>query len=424
MASLRRTPAGSYIVCFRFDGQQYQRSLKTKNPAKAKAALGRVEHATYKVSTGEMSVPANVDPVDYIVWGDAAVAKAEKAAETEANGQAKSFSETVKLYLDSQQGLKAESTLRTERTHLNNLTAFLGDDAKLRIDQVTEAMLDAFLQHREQQTKPVTVIKERQTVKSMFDWATRKLPLLHASPATELRRPQAGVDRHEFRTLVEIQETVGRGGLTDEEEMEYWESLYLTEKEVGEVLASVQACKAHDFIYPMFALAAYTGMRRGEIVSRLRWSDVNFTHKVVTARSKKQSRQDRETSRKIALHTDLETILLAYQAKRPKGQYVICFEDTLKPLTVYQAHDHFRRALKKTQWERTLPSGQKRIVIGFHTFRHSFASNLALRGVDQRIIDEWMGHQTEAMRKRYRHLFPNKLAEEIRKLSFQQDEVA
>ena len=28
------------------------------------------------------------------------------------------------------------------------------------------------------------------------------------------------------------------------------------------------------------------------------------------------------------------------------------------------------------------------------------------RGVDQRIIDEWMGHQTEAMRKRYRHLFP------------------
>ena len=44
--------------------------------------------------------------------------------------------------------------------------------------------------------------------------------------------------------------------------------------------------------------------------------------------------------------------------------------------------------------------------IGFHTYRHSFASNLAAAGVDQRIIDEFMGHQTEAMRKRYRHLFP------------------
>ena len=40
-------------------------------------------------------------------------------------------------------------------------------------------------------------------------------------------------------------------------------------------------------------------------------------------------------------------------------------------------------------------------------FRHSFASNLAAASVDQRIIDEWMGHQTEEqMRTRYRHLFP------------------
>ncbi len=44
--------------------------------------------------------------------------------------------------------------------------------------------------------------------------------------------------------------------------------------------------------------------------------------------------------------------------------------------------------------------------IGFHSYRHSFASNLAAAGVDQRVIDEFMGHTTEAMRKRYRHLFP------------------
>jgi site-specific recombinase XerD len=39
--------------------------------------------------------------------------------------------------------------------------------------------------------------------------------------------------------------------------------------------------------------------------------------------------------------------------------------------------------------------------------RHSFASNLAAKGVDQRMIDEWMGHQTEEMRKRYRQLIPS-----------------
>jgi integrase len=30
-----------------------------------------------------------------------------------------------------------------------------------------------------------------------------------------------------------------------------------------------------------------------------------------------------------------------------------------------------------------------------------------LKGIDQRMIDAWMGHQTEEMRQRYRHLFPD-----------------
>ena len=43
--------------------------------------------------------------------------------------------------------------------------------------------------------------------------------------------------------------------------------------------------------------------------------------------------------------------------------------------------------------------------VGFHTYRHSFASNLAARGVDQRLIDRFMGHST-SVRERYQHLFP------------------
>jgi site-specific recombinase XerD len=50
---------------------------------------------------------------------------------------------------------------------------------------------------------------------------------------------------------------------------------------------------------------------------------------------------------------------------------------------------------------------QNRFVVTYHVFRHSFCSNLAMAGVDQRVIDEFLGHQIEAMRKRYRHLFPN-----------------
>jgi integrase len=53
-------------------------------------------------------------------------------------------------------------------------------------------------------------------------------------------------------------------------------------------------------------------------------------------------------------------------------------------------------------------------VQGYHVFRHSFASNCALKRLGQRIVDAWMGHQSEAMRRRYRHLFPEQQDAAIR----------
>ena len=72
-------------------------------------------------------------------------------------------------------------------------------------------------------------------------------------------------------------------------------------------------------------------------------------------------------------------------------------DESLEALTCDQARDQFRRTFAKSKWEK---------VKGFHVLRYSFASNLASKGVDQRIIDLWMGHQTEEMRLRYRHLLP------------------
>ena len=43
---------------------------------------------------------------------------------------------------------------------------------------------------------------------------------------------------------------------------------------------------------------------------------------------------------------------------------------------------------------------------GWHVLRHSFASNCAAKGVDQRLIDSWLGHTTE-IRRRYLHLIPS-----------------
>ncbi|MBN8931882.1 MAG: tyrosine-type recombinase/integrase, partial [Rhizobium pusense] len=45
---------------------------------------------------------------------------------------------------------------------------------------------------------------------------------------------------------------------------------------------------------------------------------------------------------------------------------------------------------------------------------HSFASNLARKGVSAKLIDSYMGHQTEEMRNRYQHLFPAERESAIR----------
>ncbi|HEV3164370.1 MAG TPA: tyrosine-type recombinase/integrase [Isosphaeraceae bacterium] len=70
----------------------------------------------------------------------------------------------------------------------------------------------------------------------------------------------------------------------------------------------------------------------------------------------------------------------------------------LLPLTEHEAHDHFKRTLAGTEWA---------TLRGYHVLRHSFISALASAAVDQRIIDDFVGHQTDDQRRRYRHLYPS-----------------
>jgi integrase len=67
-------------------------------------------------------------------------------------------------------------------------------------------------------------------------------------------------------------------------------------------------------------------------------------------------------------------------------------------------HSDSRRTLAGSKWE---------VVRAWQVLRHSFISACASRGVEQRLIDEWAGHTTEEMRRRYRHLYPSVQREAI-----------
>ena len=180
----------------------------------------------------------------------------------------------------------------------------------------------------------------------------------------------------------------------------------MTLPQIAELLVYVKENARAPFLYPMFAFAAHTGARRSEIL-RARIEDVDFTGQTVLLREKKRSKHKR-TFRRVPLSPLLMAVLREWLSIHPGGSYLFCQSvvvvhsktkrSAATPVTRDEVHDHFKRTLAESKWK---------VLRGWHIFRHSFCSNCAAAGVDQRLIDAWVGHTTEEMRRRYRHLLPN-----------------
>ena len=117
-------------------------------------------------------------------------------------------------YLDAQKGFKAESTMTTERIHLDTAKEMLGRLARLPVDQLRHRDLVAVLHKRLQEVTDTTVKKERQTLINVFASAIQQ-EIIDSSPAAALPVSRLTVTVRPFRTLEEIEEMLRQGGLTD-----------------------------------------------------------------------------------------------------------------------------------------------------------------------------------------------------------------
>ena len=133
----------------------------------------------------------------------------------------------------------------------------------------------------------------------------------------------------------------------------------------------------------------------GPFVYRVPIDEIDFKAKLITIRERKRERGHHGT-RSVPISSQLAKALKKWLAGRKTGPTFQWKEGV--PLTGNEAHTHLELTLADSKWDK---------LKGWHVFRHSFASNCAARGLDQRIIDSWMGHMTEAMVRRYRHHFPD-----------------
>lgn len=149
----------------------------------------------------------------------------------------------------------------------------------------------------------------------------------------------------------------------------------------------------YPFIYPMMLMAAHTGARRSELLRSER-TDFDFAANTVTIREKKRAK-GRKTCRTVPLTPRLRRVIEAV-LKLGSGKFT--FSKVGEPISIDAATHGLKQTLAGSRWEK---------IAGWHVFRHSFISICASRGIDQRMIDAWVGHQTEEIRRRYRHLFPD-----------------
>lgn len=146
-------------------------------------------------------------------------------------------------------------------------------------------------------------------------------------------------------------------------------------------------------------------MRLGELLG-LDWSDVNFTLNLLTVRRSivegivGTPKNHRE--RHIPLTPGLREAL--WSARKPLG-WVFRREDGLV-IVHWHATTALRRACRQIGLR----------PIGWHTFRHTFASHLAMKGIPLPVIQSLLGHSSITMTMRYAHLSPTALHSAIARL--------
>jgi integrase len=144
----------------------------------------------------------------------------------------------------------------------------------------------------------------------------------------------------------------------------------------------------------MVMIAGSTGLRRSELFA-LRWSDVNFfTMEIAVIRSCVRNHfgeTKTEASRKpVPLHESVSDVLASWRNASPYSSN----DDFLFPSlrmngTQPLVPDMVLKKSIRPALERAAITGK---VIGWHSFRHSLATNLRSLGVDVKVAQELLRH--------------------------------
>jgi integrase len=268
-----------------------------------------------------------------------------------------STADLLKRYKGHQKPRLRPTTFERLDGILTTLKARLPEHAK----DITRRIVAEYISNRSEtdQVAPGTVQKEITVLKHALRLAV-EWELLNSNPAQGAKLPKVAEGRTRYLSRADLK-------------------------------AALQS--AADWMRAPIALAAFTGMRRGELLG-LQWKDVDIDGRRVYLRETKNG-----YIRVVPLNKSAYRVFACLPAGEP-GDAVLPGVDAQK-LSVYTERLFRKLGINDAS---------------FHTLRHTFASWLVMSGVDLYTVGQLLGHRTPRMTQRYAHLSPKYMAGAIGKL--------
>lgn len=186
----------------------------------------------------------------------------------------------------------------------------------------------------------------------------------------------------------------------EQQDFDFW-----TKEEAVKFMAHAKTHESETF--PVFGVALYTGLRKGELRG-LKWDCVNLDQRQITVKRSfcQYTGQLKETTkskkiRHVPINKALYDVLVELKARRQSDFVLGGFN-----------YHHCYRVMQRLAKE----AGVK--VIRFHDMRHTFASHFMMGGGSIYDLQRILGHSTIAMTERYSHMSPNHLVGKTEFLDF------
>lgn len=268
----------------------------------------------------------------------------------------------AELAKDYDTWVKKQKAYGSKKTFIRHLMEKFGD---LNIDDLNTRIVEQWQTKLLKKYKPATVNRRLACLKNMY---TKAVDWEMASEATlkQVRKVKFFKENNQIVRFLDVEECQ----------------------------RLVESCSEH--LRPIVIVGLNSGMRKGEILG-LKWSQVDLRHGFISLEDTKSGE-----GRQIPINTTLE-FLFKEMPRSVESEYVFTGKAG-KPLT--DIKHSYQTALKKAEIYNA----------NFHTLRHTFASQLAMAGVDITSIQALMGHKTLKMTLRYSHLSPGHKTKAVMKL--------